>query len=155
MPGMAGYSCFAPTPIAQHWRSMLPAYWQAAKAAMDEAIREGNSISPAADAFAASPSDSIDYAVMEKADKVAVVPVSMGWSDIGSWDALYDIGTKDAAGNSILGDARMIDASGNLIRSDGIRINAAGVENMIIVASGNEILIVPRGKSQDVKKFSG
>ena len=49
----------------------------------------------------------------------------------------------------------MIDASGNLIRSDGIRINAAGVENMIIVASGNEILIVPRGKSQDVKKFSG
>ncbi|MBK9431918.1 MAG: mannose-1-phosphate guanylyltransferase/mannose-6-phosphate isomerase [Sphingomonadales bacterium] len=137
--------------LAQH----APGILEAAKVAMDEAIREGNSISPAADAFAASPSDSIDYAVMEKADKVAVVPVSMGWSDIGSWDALYDIGTKDAAGNSILGDARMIDASGNLIRSDGIRINAAGVENMIIVASGNEILIVPRGKSQDVKKFSG
>lgn len=136
--------------LAQHSPEILGA----AKTAIANAARDHNSIAPDANAFAASPSDSIDYAVMEKAEKVAVVPVRMGWSDIGSWDALYEIGIKDAAGNSILGDARLIDAQGNLVRSDGIRINAAGVENMIIVASGNEILIVPRGKSQDVKKFS-
>jgi mannose-1-phosphate guanylyltransferase len=112
-------------------------------AKFDDAI-----IHPDAEAFANSPSDSIDYAVMEKAQKVAVVPVSMGWSDVGSWDALYDLGITQDASNTT-----EIDSSGNLIRSDGIRIHVAGISDMIIVASGNDVMIVPRGKSQDVKKI--
>jgi mannose-1-phosphate guanylyltransferase len=120
----------------------------AVQSAMRSAALDGNLICPDAAAFAASPSDSIDYAVMEKADRVAVVPVNMGWSDVGSWDALYDL---DAI--ALPENVTEIEGSGNLIRSDGIRIHIAGVQNMIIVASGNDIMIVPRGKSQDVKKI--
>jgi mannose-1-phosphate guanylyltransferase len=127
-----------------------PEMLAAAQAAMDGAEHDGHRISPNADAFAASPSDSIDYAVMEKAARVAVVPVSMGWSDVGSWDALVDIAGGDYAhGPKLL----TLDCNGCYIASDGLRISAVGVKDMIIVASGNELLIVPRGGSQDVKKI--
>ncbi len=130
--------------LAVHAPEMLAA----AQDAMGKAQQEGNRIYPDANAFEASLADSIDYAVMEKSDRVAVVPVSMGWSDVGSWDALYDIGTT-AQDSNVLN----IDTVNSLIRSDGIRIHTVGVEDMIIVASGNDVLIVPRGKSQEVKKI--
>jgi mannose-1-phosphate guanylyltransferase len=123
----------------------------AAKKAMGAAQRSGKRIVPDAEAFAACPSDSIDYAVMERGDKVAVAPVSMGWSDLGSWDALYDIGAQDDAGNVVSGDVLAQGAKGNLIRSDGLRISVAGVSDLIIIASGNDLLILPRGQSQAVK----
>ena len=134
--------------------SLAPDMLHAAQAAMDSAEREGTLIRPQESAFAASPADSIDYAVMEKADRVAVAPVSMGWSDVGSWDSLYDISAKDTDGNSIQGDARLLGSAGNLVRSDGLRINLIGAHDLIVVAHGNEVLILPRGHSQDVKKFS-
>ena len=120
----------------------------AAQAAMVGARRDGNRILPDMESFAACPANSIDYAVMEKAERVAVVPADIGWSDLGSWDALYDIGAHAPTDNILA-----IDSANNLVRSDGIRIHLAGVEDMIVVASGNDILIVPRGKSQDVKKI--
>ena len=128
-----------------------PDILSAATSAFGKAKRDGKRILPDAEAFASCPSDSIDYAVMERAGKVAVVPVSMGWSDLGSWDALYDIGTKDPAGNVMGGDVVAQNAKGNLIRSDGLRISVAGVEDLIIIASGNDLLILPRGQSQAVK----
>jgi mannose-1-phosphate guanylyltransferase len=124
-----------------------PAMLDAARAAMEAATQTGQRILPDESAFAASPSDSIDYAVMEKADRVAVIPVSMGWSDIGSWDALHAL---DPAHK---GDVLAIDTQNCLLRSDGIRINAVGVSDLIVVASGNDVLILPRGKSQDVKRI--
>lgn len=134
--------------------SLAPDMLNAAQQAMDAAGRDGPFIRPNEAAFAAAPSDSIDYAVMEKADRVAVAPVAMGWSDVGSWDSLYDISDRDADGNSIHGTARTIDSQRTLIRSDGLRINLIGANDLIVVAHGNEVLILPRGKSQDVKKFS-
>jgi mannose-1-phosphate guanylyltransferase len=137
---------------ADHYLNALAAFapemLASAEQAMAAAKRDGAAIHPDPAAFATSPSDSIDYAVMEKAERVAVVPVNMGWSDVGSWDALYDLGAQ-----STPGDCVEVECNGNLIRSDGIRIHVAGVENMIIVANGNDVLIVPRGKSQDVKKI--
>lgn len=127
----------------------------AAQLAMAGAERDGVLLHPDATAFAACPSDSIDYAVMEKAERVAVVPVSMGWSDVGSWDALHEIGNKDEAGNVVRGDVRLLDGHDNLIESDGVRISASGIDNLIIIASGNEVMILPRGQSQDAKRFSG
>ena len=124
-----------------------PAMLDAARAAMEAATQSGQRILPDAEAFAASPSDSIDYAVMEKADRVAVVPVSMGWSDIGSWDALYALNAEPQ------GDVLALDTSNCLFRSDGIRIHAVGVSDLIVVASGNDILILPRGQSQNVKRI--
>ena len=127
-----------------------PAMLAAARDAVTKARRDGDRVLPDADAFAASPSDSIDYAVMERASKVAVVPVAMGWSDVGSWDALHTIGA-DADGDAHDGAVIAIDTARCLLKSDGIRIAAVGVSDLIVVASGDSVLIMPRGRSQDVK----
>lgn len=128
-----------------------PGILDAARAAYDNGSSNGDVILPDADRFSACPADSIDYAVMENAagaadGKVAVVPAAMGWSDVGSWDALCDIAPVNHA-------ATDIDGSGNYVRSDGTRIHLAGVENMIIVAAGQDIVITPRGQSENVKNI--
>ena len=133
-----------------------PAILVAVEAAMAEARREGTRLFPDADAFAASPDQSIDYAVMEKADRVAVAPVAMGWSDLGSWDALHAISDRDDAGNAHGtdgGEVIAIDTHDCLVRTDGARVALVGVDNLIVVAAGNDILILPRGRSQEVKKL--
>jgi mannose-1-phosphate guanylyltransferase len=135
--------------LAVHAPDMLAACQQA----MDKARTEGHRIYPDAEAFAASPAESIDYAVMEKADRVAVVPVSMGWSDLGSWDALHAISEADGDGNVHHGEVIAIETTNCLVRSDGVRIAIVGVEDLIVVASGNDVLILPRGRSQEVKKL--
>ena len=125
----------------------------ACQRAMAGARAEGCRIYPDADAFAASPADSIDYTVMEKADRVAVVPVSMGWSDLGSWDALHAISETDDAGNVHQGEVIAIETANCLVRSDGVRVALVGVEDLIVIASGNDVLILPRGRSQEVRKL--
>lgn len=124
----------------------------AARASITAARREGIRLHPDATAFAASPSVSIDYAVMEKADRVAVAPVDMGWSDVGSWDALHELAAKDDADNVHHGEVLSIDSSGCLIRSDGPLVAAIGVKDLIVVATGDTVLILPRGSSQNVKR---
>ncbi|MEI5688791.1 MULTISPECIES: mannose-1-phosphate guanylyltransferase/mannose-6-phosphate isomerase [Sphingomonas] len=135
--------------LAAHAPGMLTA----TQDAMTKARRDGVRIYPDETAFGASPSDSIDYAVMERAERVAVVPVAMGWSDVGSWDALHTISARDAQGNAHRGEVLAIDTHDCLIRSDGVRIAAVGVSDLIVVASGNDVLILPRGRSQEVKKL--
>jgi mannose-1-phosphate guanylyltransferase/mannose-1-phosphate guanylyltransferase/mannose-6-phosphate isomerase len=102
--------------------------------------------------FGLCPSVSIDYAVMEKAEKVAVVPVSAGWSDIGSFAALHDVSNPDENDNVVTGHGLAIDAKGCLIRSDGPMVTAIGVENLVIVATGDAVIVVPRDQSQRVRE---
>ncbi|MGN7997648.1 mannose-1-phosphate guanylyltransferase/mannose-6-phosphate isomerase [Sphingomonas sp. 22176] len=126
----------------------------AAQQSMDKARREGARIFPDAESFAACPSDSIDYAVMEKAPRVAVVPVAMGWSDVGSWDALHAISNPDAGGNVVRGDVVAIEATNCLVQSEpGKRVALVGVQDLIVVVSGADVLVLPRGRSQEVKKL--
>lgn len=122
------------------------------KTAFEQGERAGVTFTPARAALEACPSDSIDYAVMERADRIACVSVEMGWSDVGSWDQLHTIAVKDAAGNARDASATLIEANGCLVRSDGPHITIVGVDDLIVVATGNEVMIVPRGKSQLVKK---
>lgn len=124
----------------------------AARAAMVDARREGRRIHPGAAAFAASPSESIDYAVMEKADRVAVAPVEMGWSDVGSWDALHAIAPRDADDNAQHGEVVAINTKNCLIRSEGPLVAAVGIRDLIVIATGDAVLILPRGSSQEVKR---
>lgn len=124
----------------------------AARAAMEKGRKDGAFIHPDADAFAASPSDSIDYAVMEKADRVACVPVSMGWSDVGSWDSLHAISPQDANGNVFQGDITALGSEQCLVHTDGPRVHMVGVKDLLVIASGGDILILPRGHSQDVRQ---
>jgi mannose-1-phosphate guanylyltransferase/mannose-1-phosphate guanylyltransferase/mannose-6-phosphate isomerase len=137
--------------------SYAPDMLHAAQGSMAKARHEDRRLFPDAEAFAACPSDSIDYAVMEKAEKVAVVPVQMGWSDVGSWDALHGISEQDERGNTHRGDTGgeviALDTHNCLVRSDGVKVAIVGVSDLIVVASGNDVLILPRGRSQEVKKL--
>jgi mannose-1-phosphate guanylyltransferase len=136
--------------MAVHAPEMLAA----SQEAMDAATHDAGRVYPQHAAFAACPSDSIDYAVMEKADRVAVAPISMGWSDVGSWDSLHEIGAKDAVGNTTVGNVRLSEASGNLVNADGIRVSIHGAHDLIVVANGSEVMIMPRGSSQKVRDFA-
>jgi mannose-1-phosphate guanylyltransferase len=129
-----------------------PAIAAAARASMTAAVRDGARIMPSRDAFAACPADSVDYALMEKAARVAVAPAEMGWSDVGSWDALHLLAAKDEAGNAHQGEVLAIDTQGCLIRSEGPLVAAVGVRDLIVIATGDAILVLPRGSSQEVKR---
>lgn len=129
-----------------------PAMLAAAMKGMDKARRAGGRIYPDALALSASPSESVDYAIMEKVDRVAVVPVDMGWSDLGSWDALYAIASRDAADNAHHGEVVAIDTSGCLLRTNGPLVVAVGIQDLIVIATGDAVLVLPRGSSQSVKR---
>jgi mannose-1-phosphate guanylyltransferase/mannose-1-phosphate guanylyltransferase/mannose-6-phosphate isomerase len=133
-------------------RRLAPAIFDAVSSAMDQARRAGADIRPDPDSFACSPSVSIDYAVMEKDDRVAVVPVEMGWSDIGSWDALHALLEHDSHGNVASGPATLIDSENCLVHSAGKRVVTLGVSNLIVVVGDDAVLVLPLGQSQRVKE---
>jgi mannose-1-phosphate guanylyltransferase/mannose-1-phosphate guanylyltransferase/mannose-6-phosphate isomerase len=132
--------------------TFAPGMAAAARAAIADARQEGRQVYPDAIAFGRSPSDSIDYAVMEKADRVAVVAVDMGWSDVGSWDALHELADKDGDGNAHHGDVIAIDTENCLIRTEGPLVAAIGVKDVIVIATHDAVLVLPRGDSQQVKR---
>jgi mannose-1-phosphate guanylyltransferase / mannose-6-phosphate isomerase len=101
--------------------------------------------------FSAAPAISIDYAVMERTERAAVVPASIGWSDIGSWDALWDAAERDAAGNAAVGPVELLDSEGCYIRSEGTLTAAVGLKDMVVVTTDDAVLVAPRTRAQDVK----
>lgn len=105
------------------------------------------------EAFAACPEDSIDYAVMEKAERVAVVSLDAGWSDLGSWSALWEVSSKTAAGNACRGDVVLEDTANSLVHADHRLVAAVGVTDMVIVETKDAVLVAHRDRVQDVKKI--
>jgi mannose-1-phosphate guanylyltransferase/mannose-6-phosphate isomerase len=103
-------------------------------------------------AFAACPNISIDYAVAERTARAAVVPTDIGWSDVGSWGALWDLGGKDAAGNVTVGDVLLEGSSNCYVRSDGIVTAVVGLEDAVVVVTEDAVLAMHRDRAQDVKK---
>jgi mannose-1-phosphate guanylyltransferase/mannose-1-phosphate guanylyltransferase/mannose-6-phosphate isomerase len=132
--------------------ALAPTVLSAVRASLAAQREDGMRIWPDLRSFARAPSVSIDVAVMEKAERLAVVPVEMGWSDIGSWEALHQLGASDEAGNVAIGRVVAIDSRDCLIRSEGPVVVPIGVENLVIVATERAVLIVPRGESQRVKE---
>jgi len=126
-----------------------PAIVIAALQAVAMADRQGIRIAASAEALETCPNQSVDYAVMEHSDRVAVVPMAPGWSDLGSWDALAEL----AATSVDLGPVTALDCNDCYIQSDGLQVAALGVRDLIIVAAGQRLLILPRGRSQEVKKL--
>ncbi|AYM89686.1 mannose-1-phosphate guanylyltransferase/mannose-6-phosphate isomerase [Serratia sp. T13T92] len=105
------------------------------------------------DAFSACPDDSVDYAVMEKTHDAVVIPLDAGWSDVGSWSALWEVSKKDSAGNALTGDTFLYDSRDCYINTDEKLVAAVGVENLVIVNTKDAVLVVDRSKVQDVKKI--
>jgi len=103
-------------------------------------------------AFIACPDDSVDYAVMEKTDAAIVVPLDAGWSDVGSWSALWEVNNKDAQNNALTGDIFLHNTHNCYINTDEKLVAAIGVDNLVIVNTKDAVLIVDKAKVQDVKK---
>jgi mannose-1-phosphate guanylyltransferase/mannose-6-phosphate isomerase len=132
-------------------QELAPEIYQAAQAAYVQARHDLDFIRLDESQFAASPSDSIDYAVMEKIQNGAVVPLDAGWNDVGSWSALWDIGEKDDHGNVVHADALMLDTENCYLHSDGRLLATIGVKDQIIVETPDAALVAHRDHAQRVK----
>jgi mannose-1-phosphate guanylyltransferase/mannose-1-phosphate guanylyltransferase/mannose-6-phosphate isomerase len=119
--------------------------------ALDMATTDLDFVRLAEAPFAACPSKSIDYAVMEHTAHAAVVPAEIGWSDVGSWTALWEKGAKDGSDNVLVGDVVALDSAGSYIRSEGPLITTLGIEDLIVVATADAVLIMPKERAQDVR----
>jgi mannose-1-phosphate guanylyltransferase/mannose-1-phosphate guanylyltransferase/mannose-6-phosphate isomerase len=129
-----------------------PAVIAAVRAAVAGAKRDMDFLRLDREAFAESPSISIDYAVMERTEKAAVVPSTFLWSDVGAWSALWMLAGRDDAENVRIGDTLAEDTRGSYLRSEGPLIATVGVEDLIVVATPDAVLVANRHKDQDVKK---
>jgi len=119
----------------------------AAKAAGDKVFEiDGGS-------FAGIESTSIDYAVMERAESVAVVPARFEWSDIGSWNALSALTEPDEQGNRVRGDATLVDVADSFVHSEGRLVAALGLNNVVIVDTPDAVLVAHRDRAQDVRRI--
>lgn len=129
-----------------------PAILAAAQEALDRSARDGAVVRVDEEAFARSPAKSIDYAVMEQSDRVSVVPVSMGWSDIGNWQSLLDASDKDEDGNAVPTDVLALDCKNTLVRTNGPKVAAIGVEGLVIVATPEAVLVMRPEEAQRVRE---
>jgi len=148
----SGMFFFAPAVLLQEFSHAGADIREGAHEAYRLAHRDGREIHLHAETFAQVRNEAVDRAVMEKTSRAAVAPCDIGWADVGSWAELWRLSEKDAHGNAVSGSVTLLDGENNLIRGEGVHVSAIGVSDLIIVASGNSVLIMPRARAQDVKK---
>ena len=148
----SGMFIFRADSIINEMEAHTPVMLQAAKQALDSASADLNFLRMDRDAFGAVPADSIDYAIMEKTSRAAVVPSEFGWSDLGSFSTLADAVGGDAD-NAIKGDVLALETSNSYIHSDGRLVATLGVKDLIIISNDDCVMIAPKERDQDVKKL--
>ncbi len=134
-------------------RRFAPDVYRACERAMEGVESDLDFMRVDALAFAESPNISIDYAVMENTDKAAIVPLDAGWSDVGSWSALWEVSEKDEAGNALFGDVLLHDSKNSHVYSESKLVAAIGVEDLVIVETADAVMVADKSKSQDVKEI--
>jgi mannose-1-phosphate guanylyltransferase/mannose-6-phosphate isomerase len=149
----SGNFLFRADVLLSELKRLEPAMSDAIEAAVAKATTDLGFLRLQPEAFARAPLKSIDYAVMEKTDRAAVVAGDFRWSDIGSWDALFDITPADAAGNVVHGPAVTLDATGCVLHSDGQLVTAIGVKDLVVVSTSDAVMVVPRSRAQEVKEL--
>ena len=146
----SGIFFFRASAFMKELETFAPDVWRAASSAWSERRTDLSFIRPG-QSFCQSPAISIDYAVMEHTDRAAVVPVDCGWSDLGSWEAFYEITQKDQFGNACEGDVITENARNCYLRSSGRLIAALDVHDLAVVDTRDAILVTDRRRSQDVR----
>jgi len=141
----------------QHFR---PDIAQAVTAAWSVRQTDGTFVRPGKAEFSAVPSESVDYAVLEKCPEqpqagfnVRMVALCAGWSDLGAWDAVWQVSPHDAQGNASHGDALVVDSHNTLVHATSRLVSAVGVDNVVVVETPDAVLVADRSRSQDVKKI--
>jgi mannose-1-phosphate guanylyltransferase/mannose-6-phosphate isomerase len=148
----SGMFVFGAQAYLDQLRSANPDMVEACEAALVASETDLDFIRLDRDAFEKCPSDSIDYAVMETTQDAAVIPVDIGWNDVGGWPALWDISDKDPDGNVVLADVLMKDVRNSYFRGDDGRLIAAiGLEDMIVVSTADAVVVTPRARAGEIK----
>jgi len=149
----AGIFLFSPRVMLDELAVHAPEVLAATRQALETGAREGVIAHLDEAAFAKVPSISVDYAVMEKTAKSAVVPCDIGWADVGGFAELWRLGTKDAVGNHALGTSILIDAENNLVHNhNGPAVAIIGLSNIMVISTPSGVLVCPLDRAQDVKK---
>ena len=134
-------------------RKFEPDIYSACQGSIQGRVDSDIFVRPDTDAFLCSPSNSIDYAVMEKTDKAAMVPLDVGWSDVGSWSALQAVRARDSNGNTVDGDVLMLDCKDSFIQAESRLVAGVGLEDVVIVETKDSVLVARKDRSQDVKEL--
>jgi mannose-1-phosphate guanylyltransferase len=113
-----------------------------------------NAVVKLGDEFLEAESLSLDHAIMEKTARAVVLPIDVGWSDIGSYDTLWEASDKDSAGNAVSGDVVLSDVSDSLVRASSRTVAVAGLSGVVVIETPDTVLVVPRERSQDIKELA-
>jgi mannose-1-phosphate guanylyltransferase/mannose-6-phosphate isomerase len=148
----SGMFLFSATALLAEMRVRAPDILRACEQAIAEIDTKERVISLGS-AFAACPATSLDYAVMEKTPRGAVVPLAAGWGDVGSWSALHDAVAHDANGNTVTGDVLAESCTNTYVAAHSRLVAAVGLDNVVIVETGDAVLVAHRDRAQDVKKI--
>jgi len=147
----SGMFLFRTSVLLAEMKRLVPEMVAACEAALEAGHEDLDFFRLDADAFRACPADSIDYAVMERTGLGAVLPLDAGWSDLGSWEALWDAGEKDGDGNVTQGDTLLHDVKRSVIHAGDRLVAAVGIDRHIIVETADAVFVCPRERAQDVK----
>lgn len=148
-----GIFLFRASAMRDAFMAFQPDIWSATEAAYQAATSDLSGLYMPLELYAAIPSTSIDYAIMERASGIAMVPAGFRWNDLGSWQSLLDVGPSDRQGNVIVGDVVAIDCENSYIRSDGRLLSAIGLKDVAIVSTADATFVAPVSHSQNVKKI--
>jgi len=149
----SGLFLFRPSAYLRELKLYAPDVAAEVGRAMEGAQVDGAFVRPDSDAFAASPSVSVDYAVMEHSSEVRVVPVSFAWSDVGSWDAVHELLPADAQGNVVKGDVLALDVHNSLIRSDSdMTVAVVGLDDILCIVTKDAAFVAPLDRAQEVRQ---
>jgi mannose-1-phosphate guanylyltransferase/mannose-1-phosphate guanylyltransferase/mannose-6-phosphate isomerase len=150
----SGMFAFKAGRFLQELEKFRPDILEACQKALKSSVSDLDFIRIDSEAFEACPSDSIDYAVMEKTDQAVVIPLDAGWNDVGSWSSLWEVSEKDAQGNRVHGDVVTEDTHNSLLHSESRLVTAVGLDNIVVVETDDAIMVAAKDRVQDVKKIS-
>ncbi len=149
----SGMFLFRASDFLAELEAFRPDILDASRAALTAAVQDLDFLRLGSAEFEACPAESVDYAVMERTTRAAVVPTDIGWNDIGAWTALWEVGDKDAAGNVVRGDVMLEGAANNFVRAESRMVAALGVSDLVIVETTDVVLVAHKDRVQDVKKL--
>ena len=149
----SGMFLFRATAFLAELERQAPDIFESCQTSMKRRTIDGDFVRPDANAFKTCRSDSIDYAVMENSEVSSMVPLDVGWSDVGSWSALQEVCDSDGDGNVLHGDAMVYDCEGTFVHAESRLVAAVGLKNTIVVETRDTVLVVDRSQSQNVKEI--
>jgi mannose-1-phosphate guanylyltransferase/mannose-6-phosphate isomerase len=149
----SGMFVFRVADFAREANAHMPAVWNAAREAVSLGQKASHVLRLHADAFSAAEKISIDYALFEKSDSVALLPRNFAWSDVGNWSSVHAALPHDADGNASGGDAAIHESRNTLAYGEGVRVITLGLNDVVVIASADGVFVAPRSRAHEVKDF--